>query len=134
MKNRMVAWALTMIWCVACSVAVSAQGLPGASVRPDAKAATPADRDSMKDRRQEWCKDNSQQCADIKAKMAERHARCKADPEKCRVEMTAKREERCKADPKRCEEMKARRKVRHEQCKADPSKCPPATRARPDAR
>lgn len=123
MKNRMMTWAFTMIWCVACSATVYAQGLPGASVRPDATTAMPADLDTMKNRRQEWCKDNSQQCADMKAKSAERHAQCKADPEKCRAEMKAKREERCKADPKRCEEMKARMKERHEQCKADPQKC-----------
>lgn len=104
-----------------------AQGLPGATVRADGKAGTtsgrPADRDAMKGQFQERCKDNPQQCEEMKAKMKERHERCKADPEKCRAERKARREEYCKANPQRCAEMKARFEKRREECAANPVKC-----------
>ena len=62
----------------------------------------------MKSRMQERCKENPQQCEEMKAKMKERHEQCKADPQKCRDEMKARREEWCKANPQQCEEMKAK--------------------------
>ena len=133
MKSRRLTAILTMMWCVTCAAPVFAQGLPGAAVRPEGKAA-PADREAMHNRMQERCKENPQQCEEMKAKMQARREQCKADPQKCRDDRKARFEERCKQNPQRCEEMKARMKERQEQCKADPAKCPPAKGPRPNAK
>jgi TolA-binding protein len=116
----------------------AAQGLPGATARPDGGTASQSDRqemrerckaepqkcrEEMKARREEWCKANPQRCEEMKAKMTQRQEQCKADPQKCREEMKARREEWCKANPQRCEEMKARFEKRREECKVDPDKC-----------
>jgi EF hand domain-containing protein len=70
----------------------AAEGLPGATVRPEAGAPAPE-----RQRMQEWCKANPEKCKEMQAKMKERQEQCKADPEKCRAEMQAKGEERFKA-------------------------------------
>jgi len=71
-----------------CAMPVMAQGLPGATVRPDASTGTTSGsndgRDTDKPSLQQRCKANPQRCAEMKAKMQERRAQCKADPEKCR--------------------------------------------------
>lgn len=134
------------LFSVICAVALltahvapaAAQGLPGATVRPDGGAGLRTDRaaererckadpqkcrDEMKARRQEWCKANPQRCEEMKAKMTQRQEQCKADPQKCRDDMKARREEWCKANPQRCEEMNAGFEKRREECKSDPAKC-----------
>jgi len=121
MKSRLLSLVLALTCCAVYAAPVGAQGLPGATVHAEGKA----ERDAMKSLMQERCKENPQQCEEMKAKMKARREQCKADPQKCREEMKAQREERCKANPQRCEEMKARMKAREEQCKADPAKCPP---------
>ena len=128
MKSRILSVLSLLALCAGFSASTLAQGLPGADVRPG--AATPG-RDAMKGRMQEGCRDNPQQCEEMKAKMRERHEQCKANPEKCRAERQARRDERCKANPQRCEEMKAKRK---ERCKADPDKCGPGKARRPDGK
>lgn len=90
MKNQ-----LATIFCVlalfaghAVQTAV-AQGLPGATVRPEGKGAASPERDPQREqirsRMAERCKENPQQCEEIKAKMKQRREQCKADPEKCRA-------------------------------------------------
>ena len=134
MKRTLLTPLLSIALCAVFAAPAFAQGLPGAAVRTETKAGAPTDRDAMKGRMQDRCKDNPQQCEEMKAKMQERREQCKADPQKCRDEMKARREERCKANPQRCEEMKAKMKQRKEQCKADPGKCPPANARRPDGK
>jgi len=129
MKNCPLIAIFAMMGGVICAAPVFAQGLPGAAVHTQ-DAAAPADRDPMKGRMQQRCKDNPQQCADMKAKLQERREQCQADPQKCRDEMKAQREARCKGNPQRCEEMKAKMKARREQCQADPQKCRAERRAR----
>lgn len=158
MKNQ-----LATIFCVlalfaghAVQTAV-AQGLPGATVRPEGKGAASPERDPQREQirsrmaerckenpqqceeikakmkqRQEQCKANPQQCEEMKEKIKQRREQCRADPEKCRAERKARREEYCKANPKQCEEMKAKMKQRREQCKADPEKCRAARDRRPE--
>jgi TolA-binding protein len=133
MQSRLLTAILMMTCGVACAAPVFAQGLPGAAVRTEGNAA-PADRDAIKSRAQERCRDNPQQCEEMKAKLQARREQCKADPQKCREETKARREAWCKANPQRCEEVKARIKERREQCRADPTKCPPARGQRPDAK
>ena len=128
MKSRILSVLSLLALCAGFSASTFAQGLPGADVRPG--TATPG-RDAMKGRMQERCRDNPQQCEEMKAKMRERQEQCKANPEKCRAERQARRDERCKANPQRCEEMKAKRK---ERCKADPDKCGPGKARRPDGK
>ena len=82
--------------------AALAQGLPGASVDPDAKAKS-AERDAQKGNFAQRCKDNPQQCEEMKAKMKAHREQCKADPQKCAAERNARREEWCKANPQRCD-------------------------------
>ena len=71
------------------SVSHAAEGLPGATVRPET-GKPPAERQRM----QEWCQANPEKCKEMQAKMKERQEQCKADPEKCKAEMQAKRDER----------------------------------------
>ena len=66
--------------------AQAAEGLPGATVRPDAAKA--------RDGREQWCKDNPDRCREMQAKMKERQEQCKADPAKCREEREAQTGER----------------------------------------
>ncbi len=67
---------------------LAADGLPGATVRPDS-GKSPAER---KARAEEWCKANPEKCREAQAK----RERCKADPEKCRAEAQARTQERFK--------------------------------------
>lgn len=61
-------------------------------------------------------------------------AACRADPEKCRMEMQARREKMCAQNPEKCREMKARMEQRRAQCQADPAKCEQERRVRMDER
>jgi len=119
LASRLLTAVLAILWCLGATAPVSAQGLPGATVNDESKSA-PADRAAMKRRMQERCKENPQQCEEMKSKMRAQREQCKADPQKCRDEMKARHEARCKANPQRCEEMKAKMKARREQCQADP--------------
>ena len=83
-------------------LAIAAEGIPGATVRPDS-AKGQAERQA---RREQWCK---------------------ANPEKCR-EMEARREQWCKDNPERCGQMKARMEERRKQCEANPAECRPGAR------
>ena len=79
---------------------LAAEGIPGATVRPDSGMA-PAEAQA---RREQWCKDNPEKCREMKAKAEQRREQCKAEPEKCR-QMKAKLEERrrqCEANPEQC--------------------------------
>jgi len=94
-------------------VAGAADGVPGATVKPDGARAAMMER----------CKADPEKCR------AERRARleaCKANPEKCRSERLAMREKWCAANPEKCKQMKAR----VEQCKANPEKCRAERQAR----
>jgi hypothetical protein len=71
---------------------LAAEGIPGATVRPDSGMA-PADR---KARFEQWCQDNPEKCREMKAKAQQRREQCKADPEKCRAEAHAQGRERFK--------------------------------------
>ena len=132
MKSRMLSVLSLLALCAGLSAPSLAQGLPGADVRPG--TAAPPARDAMKGRMQERCRDNPQQCEEIKAKRHERREQCRANPGQCREEKKARRDERCKANPQRCEEMKARLRERQEQCKANPDKCGPGRALRPDGK
>ena len=115
-----------------------AQGLPGATVRPDANSGAPAGnndhRDAGKAAMRERCKKNPRDCEEMKARMKERRAACRADPEKCRAEFKARMAERCRNNPAQCEKMKARMQERRAECKADPDKCRPGQDRRPDGK
>ena len=89
--------------------AMAAEGLPGATVRPEGKGPTAEER---------------------KARMEA----CKANPEKCRAERQAMFEKRCAANPERCREMKAKFAKRMEECKANPEKCRAQRQARFEGR
>jgi hypothetical protein len=89
--------------------AMAAEGLPGATVRPEGKGPTVEER---------------------KARMEA----CQANPEKCRAERQAQFEKRCAANPERCKEMKARMAKRMEECKANPDKCRAEHQAKFDER
>ena len=89
--------------------AMAAEGLPGATVKPDGKGMTAEER---------------------KAHMEA----CKANPEKCRAERQAQFEKRCAANPERCKEMKAKMAKRMEECKANPEKCRAEHQAKFDER
>ncbi len=89
--------------------AIAAEGLPGATVRPEGKGPTAEER---------------------KARMEA----CQANPEKCRAERQAQFEKRCAANPERCKEMKARMAKRMEECKANPEKCRAEHQAKFDER
>jgi hypothetical protein len=80
--------------------AMAADGLPGATVKPDGKGAGLT---------------AEQRQARIEA--------CKANPEKCRAERRAMFEKHCAENPERCKEMKAKMAKRMEACKANPEKC-----------
>lgn len=99
--------------------AFAAEGLPGATVKPDAPRAASGDRKGPGIR----CEGDSEKCA------AQRKARqdkfCAEQPEKCR-EMQARRAEmqkQCEADPAKCREMKGKFEQHRAQCQADPEKC-----------
>lgn len=97
--------------------ASAAEGMPGATVKPDGARAAMMER----------CKADPEKCR------AERQARreaCKANPEKCRTERVAQREKWCAANPEKCKQMKAR----VEQCKANPEKCQAERQAKFDGR
>ena len=135
---------------LASSLAQPAEGMPGATVRPEAKGdgrdfdkgfgkgMSPEERQKRmevckadpekcrtekKARMDQWCKDNPQRCKEMKEKMEKRRSECQANPEKCRAEKKARMEEMCKANPERCKAMKERMEKRQAECKANPEKC-----------
>ena len=122
MKRLLVAAAALLALATQAMPSFAAEGMPGATVRPDGRAA-PGDR---KARFEQWCQDNPEKCRELKAKAEERREQCKADPEKCRAEQQARREQWCKDNPEKCRDMKAKAEQRREECKADPAKCRPA--------
>ena len=63
----------------------AAEGLPGATVRPESAK-------SMEER----CRADPEKCREMREKMKARQEQCKADPEKCRAEMQARQTERFK--------------------------------------
>ena len=88
--------------------ASAAEGLGGAKVQPGA-ADAPARgeprrpqcegspeqcREQMRARFEERCRENPQQCAEMKAKIEQRRAECQADPGKCREQARARFDER----------------------------------------
>jgi hypothetical protein len=78
--------------------AMAAEGVTGATAKPDGKGPTAEERQA-------------------------RREACKANPDKCRAERQAMFEKRCAANPERCKEMKAKFAKRMEECKANPEKC-----------
>jgi hypothetical protein len=88
-------------------VAMAAEGLPGATVRPEGKGLTSEERNAR-----------------IEA--------CKANPEKCREERRAMFEKRCAENPERCKQMKEKMAKRMGECKANPEKCRQERQARFD--
>ncbi|MEQ1776115.1 MAG: hypothetical protein ABL891_20240 [Burkholderiales bacterium] len=89
--------------------AMAAEGLPGATVKPDGTRMSVEERNV-------------------------RMEACKANPEKCRAERQAQFEKRCAANPERCKEMKAKFAKRVEECKANPEKCRAERQAKFDGR
>ena len=79
----------------------AADGLPGATVKPEGKAMSGPSAEEHKARMEQ----------------------CKANPEKCRAERESRREQMCKDNPSRCKEMKDRQEKRMAECKANPEKC-----------
>lgn len=75
------------------------EGLSGATIKPATAASSgtrqdcqgePAQcREQARQRWQERCKENPQQCEQAKARAAERREQCRADPEKCREQARA---------------------------------------------
>jgi len=122
MKRLLVAAAALLALTTQAVPSFAAEGMSGATVRPDGSAA-PGDRRA---RFEQWCRDNPEKCREAKAKAEERREQCKANPEKCRAEGQARREQWCKANPEKCRELKAMAEQRREECKADPAKCRPA--------
>lgn len=100
---------------LACSAtAVSAQA-------PATAATTPHDG-----KRAEWCTQNPERCAELKAK---HEAKCAENPQKCaerrqrHEQRRAEHEARCAQDPQKCAEKKQKFEERRQQCAADPAKC-----------
>jgi EF hand len=58
-----------------------------------------------------------------KARIEQRIAECKADPDKCRAEFHALRARWCAANPERCQALEARFEKRRLECAADAEKC-----------
>ena len=121
MKRLLIAAAALLALATQAVPSFAAEGMPGATVRPDGRAA-PGDR---KARFEQWCQDNPEKCRELKAKAEQRREECKANPEKCRAEAKARREQWCKDNPEKCRDMKAKAEQRREECKADPAKCRP---------
>lgn len=64
-----------------------------AQARREACAANPEPcRKARMAQREQWCAQHAEQCAALKAGMAQRRARCQADPEQCRQEHAARAE------------------------------------------
>ena len=122
MKRLLVAAAALLAFTTQAASTFAAEGMPGATVRPDGSAA-PGDR---KARFEQWCRDNPEKCRELKAKAEQHREECKANPERCRAEMKARREQWCKDNPEKCRELKAKAEQHREECKADPAKCRPA--------
>ncbi|MCE7902815.1 MAG: hypothetical protein DYH20_09230 [Gammaproteobacteria bacterium PRO9] len=94
----------------------------------NAPTTTPAPSDSPKagNRGMHFCKDNPDQCKDMRARRGEF---CQQNPDKCKA-MKEKRQQMrdyCKANPDKCkaerEQFKAKRDEIRAKCKADPDKC-----------
>jgi len=126
MKGLFIAAATLLAFGTPAASSFAAEGMPGATVRPDGSTA-PGDR---KARLEQWCQDNPEKCREIKAKVEQRREECKADPEKCRAEARARSEQWCQDNPEKCREMKAKAEQRREECKANPEKCRAELQAR----
>jgi len=90
MKRLLVAAAALLALATQAVPSFAAEGMPGATVRPDGSTA-PGDR---KARFEQWCQDNPEKCREMKAKAQQRRDQCMADPEKCRAEAQARSRER----------------------------------------
>jgi len=90
MKGLLIAAATLLAFGTPAASAFAAEGIPGATVRPDG-STTPGDR---KARFEQWCQDNPEKCREMKAKAEQRREECKANPEKCRAELQARVRER----------------------------------------
>ncbi len=97
-KNKLLALIFSALLPLA---AGAADGLPGATVKPETKAAAGPTAEQRKARMEQ----------------------CKADPAKCEAERKARYEQMCKENPARCKEMKERHEKRMAECKANPEKC-----------
>ncbi len=88
----------------------AADGMSGATVKPDARGASErrsphprceGDREQCmaerKARREKFCAENPEKCKAMRANMEERRAQCKENPEKCREERQARFQQRFKA-------------------------------------
>jgi len=104
-RNLLVAFSFVTLVPVA---ALAADGMPGATVKPEAKGTPGLSAEEHKARMEA----------------------CKANPEKCRAERQARFEKHCAANPERCKEMKAKMAKRMEECKANPEKCRAERQAR----
>ncbi len=107
MKSKWLSVLAAVILPVAATAAMAAEGLPGATVRPEGKGPTVQERTA-------------------------RMEACKANPEKCREERRAMFEKRCAENPERCKQMKEKMAKRMEECKANPEKCRQERQARFD--
>ncbi len=119
----------------------AADGLPGATVKPEGKAMSGPSAEEQKarmeqckanpekcraerqSRREQMCKDNPARCKEMKDRQEKRMAECKANPEKCRADKKARFEQMCKDNPARCKEMKENMEKRRAECKTNPEKC-----------
>ena len=73
----------------------AADGLPGATVTPEAKAAGPT-AEQRTARMEQKCKEDPVRCKEMKEKMEKRRAECKANPQKCHADNKAQAEQRFK--------------------------------------
>jgi len=60
---------------------VAAIALASSGIAVGAEPDSPAERQA---RREQWCKDNPDRCAQMKARMEERRKQCEANPADCR--------------------------------------------------
>ncbi len=88
MKRFLIAAAAVTVFATPAVSTWAADGLPGATVRPDAAKS----QGERKARYEQWCKENAGKCKEMQA----RREQCKADPEKCRAELQARSQERFK--------------------------------------
>lgn len=107
-----------------CTALVLLCGLMGTASAQPAPATTPSDRAQ---RAVEWCQQNAERCAELKAR---REAKCAENPQKCeeRRQRFEQRRAECAADPEKC---KAERRKKMEEHR---SKLQQACQEQPDGR
>ncbi len=145
-KNKLLAIAIVLVLPLA---VLAAEGLPGATVKPDGKAPTAEQRKARmeqckadpakceaerKARYEQMCKENPARCKEMKERHEKRMAECKANPEKCHADKKASMEQKCKEDPVRCKAMKEKMEKRRAECKANPEKCQADKKAQAEQR